>query len=135
MKPISLKQLMKAFLIGLTCLLILFFCICITPAQAQQAQCPDQSFVDSCAKSFRENIASRELIKAQADQIVLLEVASEADSRAMAAKDDVIAAALNANNKALDQIGALIIQVEALAKLKCDSTRLFFGLVRKVRCR
>lgn len=105
-----------------------------TAARAQ-TQTVDQAFIDSATKAFREVRADRDLIQVQKDEISLQNSVIEARAGESAAKDALIQA-LNERDAARTQvINALQLQVKALSALSCDTTSLFWGIIKKKRCR
>jgi hypothetical protein len=135
MQFIPFKQLMKIFAIGIACLAILLICICVTPAQQVLV---DQSYLDSSTKSFKENIANREVVLAQDLEITALEAARKADVASLFAKDELLMAMVRQKNVENDLIRSLQEQNRTLAALKCDESKvtlLFIVKFSKKRCR
>jgi hypothetical protein len=135
MQFIPFKQLMKILAIGIACLAILLLCILVTPAQQVLV---DQSYLDSSTKSFKENIANREVIAAQDSEITALEASRKADIASLFAKDEHLMAMIRQKNAEQDMIRSLQEQNRVLAALKCDESKvvlLFVVKFSKKRCR
>jgi septal ring factor EnvC (AmiA/AmiB activator) len=94
-----------------------------------------QEFLTSATRSFQEVRTSRELIAAQKAENAALQKALDAKTAEVAAKDGLIAVLNERDKLRIELINSLTEQNKALAAIKCDTTSLFWGVVKKKQCR
>ena len=100
--------------------LIIYLILFVGIAFGQTVEVPEK-FVSRAAQSFQETIELRKAVEA---------LETENDLRK---QKDVLQSELIASLKT--EVLALREENSALAKLKCDSVKFFWGIIRKQQCR
>lgn len=102
-------------------------------ASGQTVNVP-QEYLQSSVKAFQEVRTLRELVDAQKAENAALQKALDAKTAEAVAKDNLIQVQDERDKLRIDAINSLTEQNKALAKLKCSSVSLFYGIIRKTTC-
>lgn len=105
---------------------VLFFS-CSVATSAQQVTV-SQEYLDDSVKAFREVVALRAAVEAQKTAIAALEALNKSQVEEAAAKDELL---LSKDR----EIRLRDEKIELYRQITCDKTSLFFGLIKRTRCK
>lgn len=96
-------------------------------ASAQQVTV-SQGYLDDSAKAFREVLILREVVEAQKMAIAAVDAQAKAQDETIAAQKELLASK-DREIRLRDE------QIDLFKKITCDKTSLFWGIIKKTRCK